>query len=641
MSLIRQLWLAVIISAVLGFCGSLLLSIWSAQSYLSEQLGRKNNDTASYLALTMNHQEKDPVLIELSIAALFDTGFYQKISMTDPHGDIIVQREQTTDHSTVPDWFVHLFPLQSVPGRAQVSDGWQQYGTIEVISHTSFAYEALWHQATRLLLWFFIGGGVVGLAGMFWLRTISRSIKQVVHQADSIGNRRFITIEEPATPELKSLAKAMNGMVIRVQQMIEEAAGRLEELRYAVNYDALTGLAKRDYFMAGFKELLQGDSAVSTGALAVIRLTSLDRLNQTLGRRETDQLLQKLGTVLQTFCDDQEGRQAGRVKAAEFAIVLAGEQDPDHAADDIATCLQQYFLDEHDEVMQDIYHLGVISFEHGALFGETLAKVDHALAQAQIQGRNASYAIIDSKPVNAIPGEKWRELLTEAVREGRTRLEYYPVIKQDGPLIHHEGMVRIQPLANKPQITAGDFMPVAAHLNLTSLIDFEVLRMAVAQLKSSDTPVAVNLSAKTIENWTFRDKLETLLQQNQEVCSNLWVEVAEYGAFKYFDAFKDLTERLNNLGCHIGIEQFGQKLSESKRLAELGLDYIKLHPSLIHKIDKDTDNQQFIRRFCEICHAMGIWIIAVGVRNEREIDMLRSLGVDGITGPVVNDPADT
>ena len=92
MSLMRQLWLAVIISTVMAFAGSLLVSIWSAQGYLTQQLERKNGDVANSLALSMTQQNKDPVTIELQVTALFDTGYYQLISVADPFGKVISQR---------------------------------------------------------------------------------------------------------------------------------------------------------------------------------------------------------------------------------------------------------------------------------------------------------------------------------------------------------------------------------------------------------------------------------------------------------------------------------------------------------------------------------------------------------------------
>ena len=634
MSLMRQLWLAVIISTVLAFAGSLLLSIWSAQAYLTQQLGRKNDDVANSLALSMTQQDKDPVTIELQVTALFDTGYYQLISVDDPFGKIISQRIQNKSEANVPLWFIKSFPISSKPGLAQINDGWKQYGTVKVISHTQFAYQALWEQAGKLLLWFCLGGSGVGVLGMLALRAIGRSLNDVVNQAGAIGERRFVTIAEPRTPELRALARAMNGMVERVRQMFNEAAARLEELLRRVNYDQLTGLPNRDYFMAYFKEQLAGEEAARSGILAVMRLPDLNKVNDTLGRVGTDDLLKKIGQIFTDFSRQYEGALSGRVKAGDIAVVLPGESDPSEISQRLGKILDEQLVAKWPG-LADIYHLGVVVFGHGSNFGEILSLVDHALALAEGKGANASHAIESDMQLNVIPGEQWRALLTQAVNAGNVKLAFYPVVKQEGVILHQEGVVRLQTGPDKPWMAAGDFMPIAAHLNLTALIDLEVTRLAIRHLPTIAEDVAVNLSAETIGNWTFRTDLSKLLRSNPELCPRLWFEVTEYGAFKHFDAFKDICQVLKDFGCHVGIEQFGQRLSESQKLTELGLDYVKIHPGLVHSIEKNTGNQEFLNRFCGIAHAVGVIVIAVGVRSDTELSILKSLGVDGATGPAI------
>lgn len=634
MSLMRQLWLAVVVSAVVAFAGSLLLSVWSAQGYLTQQLERKNADVANSLALSMTQQKKDPVTVELQVTALFDTGYYQLISVADPFGKTISQRVQDKSEANVPSWFVKSFPIRPAPGQAQISDGWKQYGTVRVISHTQFAYQALWEQAGKLLLWFCLGGGCIGLLGTLGLRAIGRSLNDVVNQAGAIGERRFITIAEPRTPELRALARAMNGMVARIRQMFSDAAIRLEELLRRVNYDPLTGLPNRDYFMASFRQQLTAEEAARRGVLAVMRLADLNRINDALGRAGADELLKEIGQMVTDFSGQHEGTLTGRIKAGEFAIALPGENDPHGAAQRIAEKLAKHLVTKRPE-LNDIYRLGVACFEHGSDLGEVLSRVDHALALAEGKGVNARHVIESDAQLNILPGEQWRTLITQAMASGHMTLAFYPVIARSGAILHREGLVRLQPAAGKPLMTAGDFMPVAAHLNLTAQVDLEVIRQALRHLATITDDVAVNLSAETIGNWAFRTDLSSLLRSQPELCSRLWFEVTEYGAFKHFDAFRDICLILKNFGCRVGVEQFGQRLSESQKLTELGLDYVKIHPSLVPGIEENAGNQEFLRRFCGVGHAVGVMVIAVGVRNEAEWTTLKSLGIDGATGPLI------
>lgn len=633
MSLIRQLWLTVVLSTAIAFAGSLLVSIWSAQGYLAQQLERKNNDNAAALALSMTQQEKDPVTIELQVSSLFDTGYYHLISVTDPLDRIIIQRIQEKSEADVPSWFIRLFPVESRPGVAQISDGWKQYGQVTVISHTRFASRALWEQTGRLLLWFLAGGCAMGALGMITLRVIGRSLADVVNQAEAIGQRRFITIAEPRTPELRSLVRAMNSMVSRLQRMFSEATAELEGLLRLVHYDQLTGLPGRDYFMAHLQEQLTGNQAAANGVLAVARLPDLNTINEMLGRGRTDTLLKEVGRIFTHFSKGHDGALPGRIKAGDLAIVLPGAYKAQEILQQLEQILATQLTDKWPRV-PDLYHLGVACFEHGDDPGMTLSRVDHALALAESKGANAGHAIVNHTQVRGIPGEQWRVLLTQAVAAGDITLAFFPVITRKGEILHQEVMVRLQPPEpGVPPLTAGDFMPMAAHLNLTSLIDLEVIRLALGHLPTIVEDLAINLAAETIGNWPFRTGLAKLLRDNPELCPRLWFEVTEYGAFKNYDAFQDLCLMLKNSGCHIGVEQFGQQPAKNQKLTELGLDYIKIHSGLVHDIDKNTGNQEVLNRFCGIAHSLGILVIAAGVRNNTELSLLKSLGIDGATGP--------
>jgi EAL domain-containing protein (putative c-di-GMP-specific phosphodiesterase class I) len=145
----------------------------------------------------------------------------------------------------------------------------------------------------------------------------------------------------------------------------------------------------------------------------------------------------------------------------------------------------------------------------------------------------------------------------------------------------------------------------------------------------------VNLSAETIADWGFRNDLRALLKDHPALCKRLWLEVPEYAVFRHFDAFTELCKMLKALGCKVGIEFFGQRFAQGQKLADLGLDYIKVHPSYVRGIDQNVGNQEFLKGLCNVAHAIGIVVIAVGVVNEAEIARLRELGFDGVTGPAV------
>ena len=84
MSLIKQLWLAILFTIILASTGSFVLSTLSSKNYLEEQLQNKNTDNVTSLALSMSQLKKDPVTSDLLLSAQFDSGHYRYIGLFNP-----------------------------------------------------------------------------------------------------------------------------------------------------------------------------------------------------------------------------------------------------------------------------------------------------------------------------------------------------------------------------------------------------------------------------------------------------------------------------------------------------------------------------------------------------------------------------
>ena len=635
MSLFRQLWLAVIVSTLIAFVGSFAVSMMTARQYLEEQLAIKNNDNAASLALSMSQMEKDPVTLELQVAALFDSGQYARIQVRDPEGLTLIEKTSPAVSDDVPAWFARLFPIASRPGSAQISTGWTQFGTVELVSHNRFAYRELWQGGWRLLMWFSLGGVLAGFLGMQILRRIKRPLDAVVGQARAISDRRFIRIEEPATPELKSLARAMNVMVGRVKAMFEEEASRLEQVRREATLDPLTGLANRAYFMNRLAIALNDEDAPTRGSLIMLRLADLAGINRCAGRETADEVLRRTGAALRELAEKNPGAEAARLNGADFTLLLPGQNDPQPACQQLLVALQS-LVAAHLLPENAIGHLGSSVYQHNEPVPQLLARVDAALAAAELQGPLAAQHVAEQSHCSASTQADWRSILTDALKDQRLRLIEFPVADSNGLLLHLECPLRLQAEESGDWINAGSFMPVASRLSMTSELDLAAVKLALDRLASGLPAVAVNLAGASLIVPDFTPRLLSLLQQRRELAGKLWLEVAESGAFQYFDAFLAFSLALRPLGCRLGIEHFGRQFSQIGRLHDIGLDYLKVDGSFIRNIHGDNGNQAFLKGLCNIAHGIGLTVIAEGVNNAEELATLPALGFDGATGPAVS-----
>ena len=147
--------------------------------------------------------------------------------------------------------------------------------------------------------------------------------------------------------------------------------------------------------------------------------------------------------------------------------------------------------------------------------------------------------------------------------------------------------------------------------------------------------LAINLSASSISDERFRTELLAQLAADRANASRLWLEVAEGGALKHLAEFRELCLALKSAGCRVGLEHFGHHFSQIGQLHDLGLDFLKVDSSFVRGLDSNSGNTAFLKGLCGIAHTIGLQVMAEGVASQGEMDTLKSVGFDGVTGPVL------
>ncbi|MBM9889736.1 MULTISPECIES: bifunctional diguanylate cyclase/phosphodiesterase [Deefgea] len=631
MSLIRQMLVLIIISTLLAFSVSLVVSTVSARNYLEQQLYTQSSDNASSLALSLSQQTGDPAMMELMTSALFDSGHFELIRFRDPHKKIIIELKNQDISSKVPAWFISAFPIQVTSGQALVSQGWKQAGSVEVRAHSKFAYESLWNGAVKLFFAIMGGGIIVAFLVRFMFNRVRQPIRDMVGQAEAISERRFITIAEPPYVELRRVVVAMNSMVMRVKSMFDEQSERIDQLNHSINRDSVTGLANRNFFMARLSGLLHDEDRASHGFLLLIRLKDLAALNQRLGRQQTDALLNQIAAVLAHWDDEGEDWIAARLNGADFALATPMlEQAAEFVDSLLATLAQQ-------SDVEDFIHIGYTEFSKHEAVSAILTRADAALAQAESRGVvSAVAAVVDWAPIKN-PNTAWRERLLHAIQSEQLVVQKYPVIDWQGRLIHQELMLRMPDTDGSSLLSAGIFMPFAKRLGLTSELDLAAIRLAIAELKRNSYACAVNLDIESLSSLSFRAELAKLLQTLPEaVRTRLWLEINSNGFQQEFESLAVFAAEMNQAGVKVGIEHFGRSTSGMLRLYDLPLSYIKIDGSYIHEIDQHTGNQQLLKEIVKMATSLGVDTIAEQVRTEGEWHKLQALGLSGATGSITN-----
>jgi EAL domain-containing protein (putative c-di-GMP-specific phosphodiesterase class I)/GGDEF domain-containing protein len=682
MSLYKKLWLAVILLLTLVFTISVLVTTISARTYLEEQLSMKNADNASALALslseqgadeallelilsgqfdvaknyldkkrntkntgdtaalaqTLSEQGPDAVLLELTLSAQFDTGFYELIELTNPAGQVTVRRFADDTPAGAPSWFIALLPIRVEPGIASIQAGWQQAGTLVLRSHSRFAYAELWQNTLMLTGTFLLAGIIAGLLGSSLLRRILLPLGDMVEQAEAIGNRRFITIPEPSTLEFKQVTGALNDLSSRIKTMLGQETKRLQKWQRDSHVDKITGLYNREPFLSALQAAIESNDDNSAGALCIIRLTNLGKLNQAYGRNATDDLLHAIGQAFNRIVMRHSGWAAARLNGSDFAIMAPRKLDAGELGQEMQEAMFGA-LDDHNMREGILLPGGATVYKLRDTVAELLNRTDGTLIAAEHE-RVSSIGVAHKGDIPIRPVREqvvyWRSVLEQALKTHSFSLAQFPAVDLENKLIHYEAPVRLQ--REDKVLSAGQFLPWVHRLQLSGELDKQVFELALDTIERTQEPTAINLSVAAITDESFKSWMEAHLNTRSALIPKLWIEIPESVVFRYLENFKRLSQRIKAHGGHVGIEHIGHQLAKLGELHDVGLDYLKVDASFVRDIQSNPGNQTLLRTLCTLGHTVGVRVIAEGVNTEDEWSALKEVGIDGATGPGISLP---
>ncbi|MBL0282792.1 MAG: EAL domain-containing protein [Zoogloea sp.] len=634
MSLLKRLWISVVVAMGVVLAGAFAVSVLTARSYFEQQLQAQASDGAVSLALSMSQQSKDAATAELLVTALFDGGHYRLIRFTDASGRVVVERSQPDVGEGVPEWLPAVLPMHIRPGQAQVSDGWRQVGLITVEAAQGYAYRSLLRGVLQL-------GSLMLAIGLFWamgvsalLRWVRQPLAEMAEQAEAIGAGQFRVLKEPKVAELQSMARALNHMSDRVRTLFAEQAGRIAELRDEGSRDPGTGLFNRACFNGELRRVLSDASVPPAGCLGMLRIADLAALNQHLGRARTDEWLVAVADALQGSLPALDDVSLARVGGAEFGVVLPGV-----VLDDARKLFERALsavaaLDlQVDGAHALRMNAAVVTYRHDEQPGVALARVDSALMRAESAGVLIAETDGASLPI-PVPGEgAWKALLEGALVCHEFSLVGYPVLAVDGSLVHREFMLRLPMQGGAGTLTAGQFMPAAVRVGLASACDLEALRLGIAKLLDSPDPVAINVAPRSLIEPDFLDRLDVLLATAGSAAARIAVEVSERGLDANLAGLEALAEVLARHGAQLGIEHFGRQLAALPRLYAIRLAYLKLDGSFVAGLHENAGHQRLVKAIVDVARGLNVAVYAEQVHSAEEWAAAASLGVSGMTGP--------
>lgn len=524
--------------------------------------------------------------------------------------------------------------------------------------------EDLWrlHLTASSLL---AGGTLAGLAVVAMLLQRRRqrfkvAVAATLAQARSLGEAGYVAPRPLPMRELRPVAEAMDQLHQRMRALFEVHAEQLESLRRQAHTDAVTGLPNRRHFLAVVEAVLGGDGAPAEAGLVLVRLADLQAMNQRLGSRGTDRVLQALSEVLGSYPQRTERCAVGRLTGGDFGLLLPTGGVAHETSQTLLQALRVQ-LTRVDPAAR--VTAGAVELRPPLGAAQALVMAQAALAGSEsVESRRVADAAAATSPQAAAalaapsqapsgspaaatrpprdPHEEevaWQRHLARALVQGRVRLGAYPVRTPDGRQLLLDCPLRVQLSAGGPYEPAARWLAQATRSKLNTAVDEKAVMLALAAIAQDGEARCINIAAASAMSGDFVNALSRRLASMPEAAARLWLDLPESLALEQPDLVRELTRRWRAHGTLVALEHCGEGLLRVPRLIDLGLDCVRIDGRFVNDIagDHAEDARHYLQGLVRLVQSVGLSVTAEGVRGAEDLEVLWRMGFDAATGPAV------
>ncbi len=425
-------------------------------------------------------------------------------------------------------------------------------------------------------------------------------------------------------------------LILQIQDIT--ARRRAEaELQHRAFHDKLTGLPNRERFHEALSTAIERTQSGPGRAFAVMFL-DFDRfklINDSKGHGVGDEFLIQASRRL-TGCL-RKGDTLARLGGDEFAV-LAASLDRDADAVELAERLL--------EVLREPLRLSAMEIAATASIGITFSSLgytkpedmlrdaDIAMYRAKSEGK-ARYALFDVRLHAEVTNRVRLEAdLRRALTHKTTTIAYQPIFElATGRLQGFEALSRW----THPELGAvspATFIPIAEESGMIIQLTESVVMGACRQLglwlraypELGALSVHVNVAAKDVADRDFVGRVKQTLLATGLAPKHLVIELTENILMAQLEAALGTLTALRALGVGLSVDDFGTGYSSLSHLSTLPIDSLKIDMSFVRHLRPGSKEAAVIRAIVLLGTSLGKEVIAEGIENQVQLDLLRELG---------------
>ncbi|WP_162297894.1 EAL domain-containing protein [Halalkalibacillus sediminis] len=456
------------------------------------------------------------------------------------------------------------------------------------------------------------------------------------------GNYKWIKAKAIAVKSEEGQVTSVIGTIEDYTEIME-LQKKLERRAYT---DVLTQLPNRFSGREYIKHLIEDYSAKNkTFALILLNLDGFNRVNEVFGHDIGDETLKRIANKVNNAIKDRG--YLCRVSGDEYLVVMHEQVNINGYYQSAKDLLQQIEepLNINDYNIHLTASIGVSIFPTDGGNNETLTnRASKALRCAKQLGIGEVQLFSSSMNIETLKSFQIENDLRNAIENNEFYLEYQPIIDvYTQKAVGAEALIRWKhPVWGK--ISPGEFIPIAENSpiiqDISEFVIKEVYRQTAEWMKEGVkfNHISFNLSPKNFLKNNLFNIIKTNVEKYNIPQDVMKIEITEGLLLRETNVVRDQIEKLKAIGVNIALDDYGVGYSSINYLKQYPIDTLKIDKSFIRHIEEESVDSVVVQSIIDLAKGLGRKVVAEGVENRVQFDMLKKMRCDFIQGYLFGKP---
>lgn len=437
---------------------------------------------------------------------------------------------------------------------------------------------------------------------------------------------------------------AMGAIVVLLGILLYQAKKRytLERMAYV---DGVTKSYNFKGFMKRMKTAFEKDPTAKYAFLQ-ITLERFDYFTETFGHAEANKALYFMSTVLSEAMQRDEAY--CRYNTQNFILLMKYQSD-EELKERILYLKNRIGSTEENARINDKFTfnliVGVYCLSHLDMnIDDMIKNAGIAMENARSNKRSPFEFFRETAQGSKAESNEFEARMYDALHEKEFLVYLQPKFSlKDGTQTGAEALVRwMHP--EKGLVFPGRFIPLFEKNGFIVELDMYILEELCRRLKLwiklgyRPMPVSLNVSMHNFFNSDFVDRVNDIVNRYGVPASLLMIEISESDIAGSIELAKEIIERLKSEGYLVSMDNFGKTATSMNTLYQMQLDEVKIDRRFLLDMIDSERGQSVIDAVVGTAQKFNIPIVADGVENKSQAQLLRDIGCDMMQGFVFSEP---